>query len=124
MSVAENRVAFGGEDEIAFGQPADLMRPNLDAELPPRHVEIGMVLLFFGHPADCRRRIHSAGEVLEAIGSLENAHVAGGAGALGYAPTWFELFQQRRDAFAGERRYAATAWNAISLRETAHQSDT
>ena len=41
------RVALGGEDDVALGEPADLVRPNVNTDFPPRDVQVGVMLLLF-----------------------------------------------------------------------------
>ena len=46
------RVDFGREDEIAFGQAVDLMGMDGDGHAPPGQFDIGMMALFLGQRAD------------------------------------------------------------------------
>ena len=41
-------IDFGGEDEVAFGQPVGLVRPGGDLRLPPGQKNVGVMSLLFG----------------------------------------------------------------------------
>ena len=71
------------------------MRPDRDAELAPRDVQIRMVVLLLGERADLVREGERAGEVAEAILLLEVMLVDG-------APAAAELREQRRERRAAQ----------------------
>src|SRR5262245_525696 len=63
--VAEH-VTLGGEHEVTFGEAIDLVRPDVDANLAPREVDVGVVVLLFGHGADA---VYESERLLE-VGEL------------------------------------------------------
>lgn len=96
--VANQRVALRREHKVAFGQPSDFMRPDVDAQPSPRHLQIGMMLLLLGHVADPRRVVHRLREVFEAVGAGEKLDFAAfGIVAFDHVPARTELSQQWRN---------------------------
>lgn len=96
------------------------MRPYFDSKRAPSDVEIGVVVLLLGHLAHGHRGPHRLREVFEAEGAFEEEDVALDL-ALADEPAVVELLEQRRDLLAGERRDAAAAGDAVTLRQIAHK---
>src|SRR5207249_10572145 len=67
----ERPVHLGGHVEIAFGEPLDLMGPDLDLALPPGHVQVRMVPFLLRDRAYLVGELERLDEVLERIGSLQ-----------------------------------------------------
>src|SRR5229473_885132 len=72
MECAEDRcraalqlIDFGGEDEIAFGQPVDLVRPGGDFCLPPGQKNVGVMPLFFGDLAHFVHKLKRLAKIRE-----------------------------------------------------------
>ena len=77
-------IAPGRKDEIALGQPVDLVSPDLHDDLSPREVQIRMMTLLLGHRADA---IDERERRLE-IGELERP---GQVVILRRLPAWDQL---------------------------------
>jgi hypothetical protein len=58
-------VDFGSKNKIAFGQAVDLVGPNLDFNLPPRQVQVGMMPLLFGDGAHAVHEVQGRPEIGE-----------------------------------------------------------
>jgi hypothetical protein len=64
-------VYLRGQDEIAFGEAVDLVRPDLGPHVAPAQVDVRVVPLLFGQLADTVREVERRSEVLEAELLLE-----------------------------------------------------
>src|ERR1035437_7419359 len=60
-------VDFGGKNKIALGQAVDLVGPNLDFDLAPRQVQVGMVPLLFGNRAHAVDKVQGRPEIGEPV---------------------------------------------------------
>ena len=62
------RIHLGGENEVALGQTIDLVCPNLNPDLAPRQVEIGMMTLLLGDRSDAVYEGQRLREVGKSVG--------------------------------------------------------
>ncbi len=110
------RVAFRCEDDIAFRETADLVRPHIDAYFAPRDEQIRMVLLFLGNFADAHGERHRLAKILKRIHARqEESRAASLIVEFAHLPSGIDLRQQRRERVATQRRYVAAARNALPL---------
>ena len=100
------------ENEIAFRQPIDLVRPDFYLNLSPTEEDIGMVSLLFGDVSDFVDEIEGSPEVGEFEVSLNMVIVNDGP--------IFQLRLQRLDLICSQRRYTATTRDTGFLCETGH----
>src|SRR5205823_5216494 len=98
-------VGFSGEDEVAFGQAIDFVRPDRELHFAPGQINIRMMALSFGQFTDLVCELESLAKVFEFIFLFEMM-------VLHYTPALSELvgkilqfitFERRRSAFT---RYA------------------
>src|SRR5687767_9713663 len=64
-AIEVNAIGLGGENEIAFSQPVDLVCVDLDVYAPPGQGQIGVMTLFLGHGAHAVDEIESFPEIGE-----------------------------------------------------------
>src|SRR5437868_15409048 len=93
-------------------QAADLVRPEIDADAPPGHVQVRMVVLAVGEVADLDRERHRGFEIREAERALEPRDAV----AAHHVPGR-DLRPQRLDLVFTEWRLAAAARHARGLPE-------
>lgn len=97
------------------------MRPKVNDEASPRYVKVGMVPLLVGDGADPGGGVHRAGKVIEPVRACQHFNDSVlSIRTLHDAPARSQLRQERRDRGITQRRDAAAAGHAGSLREVAH----
>src|ERR1051325_8050676 len=94
---------FRGEDEVAAREAVDLVRPDLDAHVSPRQIDVGMVPFLFRDRADAVRERERAGEVRERKLFLEMMliHDPPAAAQLAFERPQLVPFQRRHASAAG-----------------------
>jgi hypothetical protein len=97
-------VDLGSENEIAFGEPIDLVRPDRDPDLAPRERDIRVMALVFGKLSDL---IHEAQGRLE----IRESQLPFQMVVINDLPLG-NLRRKRPDLGCGQRRDATPAGNA------------
>jgi hypothetical protein len=92
------------QNEIAFGQPVNLMRPDFDADFAPGQVNVRMMILRFGQFTDAPGEIERLTEIRKGVILFEMVFV-------NHSPA-FKLCVQPGNLFALQRRHSATTRHA------------
>src|SRR5882762_4292485 len=105
-------VNFRGEDEVAFGQTVDLVRPGGDLCLPPSQKNVGVMSLLFG---DLAHLIHK----LKRLAKIRESKCPGDVMRIQHLPMW-QLLRELFEFFPCEGRNASLAWHTSLVRKCGH----
>ena len=106
-------INLGGEDEIAFGQAVYFVGPERQFHFSPSQVNIGMMVLRLGQFADTIGELKRLAEVREFELLFEMVFVDN-------VPASLDLFRQKSQIVARQRRDAAFAGHTLFLRQIGH----
>ena len=104
---------FGGEDEVAFRQAINLVRPEGELDAAPGQINIGMMVLLFGQFPDLVGKMERLAEILELIFPFQMMFVDD-------APAFPQFPRQGGQVVSFEGRRAAFARHTIFLRQFVH----
>ena len=109
-----NFINFRGKNEVALGEPIDLVRPDGYRNIAPTQKNVGMMALFLGDCSYCLHKLETADEVGKAIALRDVVLI--------YDLPVLHLPSQRGQLFAFEWRNSALARHACKLCEFSHGS--